>query len=441
MSSIEKVCNKVFRLSRGTQCEIMALHRDTALTRFANNAVSQNVAASRRDYTLRFLDDGRSASVSLNQDSDEAVKLAVRSGLDTLRRQKKDPDLLPLYRAPAARPGKKLYFENTASMTPLYRAEKIKALTRACARAGQTACGTFETGAEELVLANNLGLFARHRQTQAMYSVTVQDRDGSGWYERPVFDAAEIPFEETNETARGKASASRSPKAAAPGHYTVVLEPAAAAELVHPVCARGLGGQTYVEGKSFACGKLGRRLLSPLLTVTDDPRGDAPGMSFDFEGTPKEALTLVEDGVVKNLALDRKNAKKAGLPNNGRALPFGAWMGPLPINIAVKPGRSTTEEIIRDTERGLLVTQFHYTNVLNPLDLTMTGMTRNGTFLIEDGKLKGAVKNLRFTQSAVEALARVDAVGRDTKPWADRGILSCPALRIKDLNFSSATEF
>lgn len=441
MKKIEQVCETAFRLARGVQCEVLAFRRDSSLTRFADNVISQNVAASRASYTLRFLDGGRTASVTLNQDGAADLERAVKSGLEILRRQKKDPHLAPLLKPAPLPRGRNLWFEATAAMTPLYRAEKVGALARACRRAGQTACGTFESGSSEMVVANSLGVFARHVETSALYSVTVQDRDGYGWAELPVWDADGLPFERINEKARGKAAASRAPKAVKPGRYTVILEPAAASDLMHPMCVRGLGGQSYNEGQSFACGRLGKRVLSPLINIVDDPNGAAPGPVFDFAGQPKKPLTLVEKGVLKDIAHDTRTARKAGAEPNGHAVPFGSWLGPVPMNVAMLPGSSSLEEMIRTTERGLLVTQFHYTNMLKPSALEMTGMTRNGTFLVEGGRVRHAVKNLRFTQGIAEAFASADAVGSEAEACVAWGAVSCPAVRVRDFNFTSSTEF
>ena len=441
MRGLGRVLEKVFRLAGGAQCEVLAERRARALTRFAGNAVSQNVASVSTIYSLRLLDDGRAAGASFNQAGGGAPERAVRAALETLRSLKKDPALLPLPRPKALPAGKNLFFRETAGLGPLWRAGRAAGLAKACLRAGQSACGAVENGETELVVASNRGVFARHRYSFASYDVTVQDGDGFGWAGRHAHDAADLPFALLDETARAKAAAGRRPRAAAPGRYSVVLEPQAAADLLAELCAYGFGGQFYADGRSFASGRLGERALSPLLTIGDDFLGPAPGRPFDFEGQPRARLTLVENGVLKAVVHDRRTAKDCGGTSTGHAGPPYSRLGPQPLNLAVKPGRGRLADLIGGVERGILVTQFHYTGLLKARTVETTGMTRNGTFLIEDGRVKRPVKNLRFTQSLAEAFAAVSAVGGEAVPVLGRTPMSCPALRLDGFNFTSATDF
>ncbi|HCC47529.1 MAG TPA: hypothetical protein DEQ38_05355 [Elusimicrobia bacterium] len=442
MKNIESVVKKIFKLAGRVQCEVLAQKRESSLTRFADNVISQNVSLAALNFSVRLLDGGRSARVRFNQTDDNALKLAVRSGLEILRRQKKDPALLPLARPRALPAGQKLYYESTAALTPSFRAERAAEIARPCAKAGQVACGTVENGASHLVIANNLGLFASHRETSAVHSVTVRDRDGSGWAEASAHDAGRIDFKAVNETARAKAAASRSPREVRPGRYSVVLEPQAAADLMYFLGDDGFGGQLYAEGRSFACGRLGKRVLSPLLSLEDNALdGAAPGMPFDYEGQPRSRVTLVENGVLKGVIHDRKTARQAKMASTGHAPPQPNYGGPVPLNLAVKPGQGTLADLIKGTERGLLVTQFHYTNTLKVQTVEMTGMTRNGTFLIENGRIVRPVMNLRFTQSMVEAFNNIEAIGGEAVTLSKWGSISCPAMRLGGFNFSSSTKF
>ena len=442
MKNTETVCKKIFRLAGGAQCEVMASIHSSALTRFADNVISQNVASSSATFTVRLLDNGRTVKLNFNQTDDASLKRAVSSGLEILKKQKKVPGLLPLAKPRPIPAGKNLYFKETAELSPLYRAERAAELAKACKRNGQTAYGTFENGASELVIANNLGVFARHRETSAVHSVTVRDRDGFGWAEYSAFDVHEIPFARLNDTARAKAAASRSPREIKPGRYTVILEPQAASDLLCYLAVYGFDGQLYNEGRSFICGKLGKKVLSPLLSFGDNALdGAAPGMPFDYEGQPRTKAALVENGVIIAPVHDRSTARAAKTASTGHALPQPSDMGPIPLNLAVKPGSGTLEDLIKGTERGILVTQFHYTNMLKEQLVEMTGMTRNGTFMVENGKITFPVKNLRFTQNMAEAFNDVEAVSGQAVPCAAWGVMSCPAFRLKNFNFSSSTKF
>ncbi len=442
MKNIELICEKIFRLAKGAQCEVMAELRESALTRFADNVISQNVASSSANFYVRLLAAGRAAKVNFNQADDASLKRAVSSGMEILKKQKKDPALLPLAKPRPLAAGKNLYFRQTAELDPVYRAGRAAELATACKKNGQTACGTVENGSSELVIANNLGLFARHKESFAMHSVTVRDRDGSGWAEYPAFDVKDIPFARLNETARAKAARSRAPKELKPGKYTVILEPQAAGDMLTFLAVYGFGGQLYTEGRSFACGKLGERALSPLLSIEDNALdGAAPGLPFDYEGQPRSKVVLVDKGLLKAVVHDRKTAKAAKTTSTGHAMPQPSYMGPIPLNLSVKPGKGTLADLIKGTERGILVTQFHYTNLLKTQNVEMTGMTRNGTFMVENGKIAFPIKNMRFTQSAVEAFNNVEAISGETTPVASWGTMACPAFRIKNFNFSSSTKF
>ena len=442
MKNIETVCKKIFSLAGKAQCEVMAETKNSALTRFADNVISQNVASSSVNFSVRLLDDGRMAKINFNQADDASLRRAVASGLEILKKQKKDPSLMPLAKPRPVPAGKNLYFRETAELGPVYRAEKAAELAKACKKSGQISCGTVENGSSELAIANNLGVFAKYRDSYAIHSVTVRDGDGFGWAEYPAYDVNKIPFALLNETARAKAARGRSPKEIKPGKYTVVLEPQASADLLLYLAIYGFGGQIYNEGRSFACGKLGKKTLSPLLSIEDNGiDGASPGMPFDFEGQPRTKVTLIENGVLKAVVHDRKTAKAAKTASTGHALPQPSYMGPIPINLAIKPGQGTLEDLIKGTERGILVTQFHYTNLLKPQTVEMTGMTRNGTFMIENGKITFPIKNMRFTQSAVEAFNNVEAISGNTIPVSAWGPMACPSFRLKNFNFSSSTKF
>ncbi len=442
MKNIGNICEKIFKLAGGVHCEVTAEEREVALTRFADNVISQNVASSSLNLSVRLLDGGRSAKVNLNQTGEAALKNALAGAKEILKNQKKDPSQLPLPKPRPIPAGANLYDRETAELPPSFRAARAAELAGACRKAGQTAYGTVDNGWSRITVANSLGVFAQHRESFVTHSVTVRDRDGFGWAERPARAVREIDFAGINERARAKAAASRSPRGVKPGRYTVVLEPAAAAGLLSYLGVYGFGGQVYNEGRSFACGRLGKRVLSPLLTLEDNALdGASPGMPFDFEGQPRSRVTLVENGVLKGVVHDRGTARKAGTASTGHALPQPNYMGPIPLNLAVKPGQGALEDLIRGTERGILVTQFHYTNLLKPQTVEMTGMTRNGTFLIEDGRISGPVKNMRFTQSMVEAFSGLEAVSGKAELIQEWGALSCPAVRLADFNFSSSTEF
>jgi len=442
MNKPENICERIFALAKDVQTEALIERSTGALTRFADNEISQNVYSDSSNISIRFVDNGRTSRVTLNQSDEAALTRAVKTGLETLKKQKKDVSLLPLAGPGRIEHGKNIFSKDTADLSPSYRAQKIKSLVQACKKAGQTAYGTLENGLSSCTVANSRGVFAEHRESCITYSVTVRDGDGFGWAETPAACAGQIDFEAVNRTARLKASMSKKPSDIKPGRYPVILEPAAAADLLSYLCVFGFGGLFYNEGSSFASGNLGKKLLSGKLSIEDYAlHGPASGMPFDFEGQPRRRVVLVDNGVLKGVVHDRKTASAAKTRSTGHALPQPSSFTPFPLNLSVRPGDSSVEEMIKSSERAVLVTQFHYTNLLKPLNVEMTGMTRNGTFLIENGKISKPLKNLRFTQSITEAFRETEAVGRTAELRQVWGKLSCPAFKLKAFNFSSATEF
>lgn len=443
MKEHRKTCAEIFRLAGRVRAEVMINSSESALTRFADNVISQNVAERSASVSIRLTDKGRVFRTSLNQTGGEALADAVKRALEALKLQKKEKGLLP---PPAPRPLRPaapgLYSPATAALKPSFRAARAAELARLCRARGMKCYGTLENGSGTFTVANNSGVFASHRETYAVYSVTARKGEGYGWAEQYSPDAAAIDYAGVNSRAMEKAAASVRPVAVPPGAYTVILEPAAVGDLLFFLGYSGLGGRAWLDGRSFASGAIGKRLLHPSITILDDAlEGPAAGTPFDFEGMPRRKVLLVDKGTVRAVVHDRKTAAEAGVPSTGHSLPQPNSYGPLPQNMEMAPGDSSLEEMIRSTKKGILVTSFHYTNLLRPKTVEMTGMTRNGTFLVENGKISRALRNLRFTQSVVEAFNNVEAISRERETAGGWGKTCAPAMKIRNFNFSSATGF
>jgi len=237
----------------------------------------------------------------------------------------------------------------------------------------------------------------------------------------------------------------RRPKSVKPGEWTVVLAPRATSEMLDFLSYLGFNSQAHVEGRSCLAGKMGTKVVSEKITLRDD--GLAPEglpLPFDFEGVPRRSLTLIEKGVARDLPHSTRTAKKMGAELTGHSFGPTSTMGGLPMHLVLEPGEHSVEEMIASTEKGLFVSRFWYTNVAEPANAVITGMTRDGLFLITRGKLRRAVCNLRFTESVLEALGSVEMVGSELVgvggDWG-AGQTRCPALKIRDFRFTGATEF
>jgi predicted Zn-dependent protease len=439
----EETARKVLAQVRGGSAELLFTARNEGLTRFGNNVVSQHVQSRDHEVTIRVLKGRRQGRASCNQLDDAALARAVRRAEELADRAPDDPSLLPPVglqtypRLPEASAA-------TLALEPDEKVEAVRSVVSDCRKKGLTAAGIFSHGVQAVGLANSEGLMAFHEGTSATFSMTVMGKDSSGWAELSHRDVSKIAPVELGRRAVEKAVSGQRPKTADAGEYTVILEPAAVAELIQFMAWEGFGALPYQEGRSFMTGRIGRRMMDERVTILDDVQHpDTIGMPFDFEGVPRRRVMLIEQGTAKGVVYDRKTARKEGIASTGHALPQPSLHGPMPLNLVMRPGDATIEEMIRTTERGLWVIHFHYTNLLDPVRLTITGMTRDGTYRVEKGKVRNAVKNLRFTESVVEAFDRIEAVGRETvythSFWG--GGIVCPAVKIRGFNFSSATRF
>jgi predicted Zn-dependent protease len=273
--------------------------------------------------------------------------------------------------------------------------------------------------------------------------VVANGDDGNGYAEDSALDVAALDMEAVADRAIGIARRAQHPVAVPPDTYTVILQPEAVADMAHFLAVLGFGAQAVQEGRSFVAGKRGQTVLGENVTIWDDGH-DPSGLPlpFDFEGVPRQRLSLIERGVAGDIALDSLYAGMMGARTNGHALPAATdfHAGPIPLHVFMQPGEATVDEMIRSTERGLLVTYFHYTRVVHPLYVIITGMTRYGTFLIERGEVTRPVKSLRYTQSYLDALRDVQAIGRETRLSGEGIAARVPALKIGRFTFTGVTE-
>ncbi len=334
------------------------------------------------------------------------------------------------------------YSSATAHFTPEARARGVSTLVRRAKERGYEAAGAFFTATQSVGVANSLGIFAYEPRTQAeCHAVVRADAQGSGYTQRASLDVSTIDVAEMADEAITKAERSRNPVACPLGEYPVVLETYAVAELLQDLAFLGINAQAVLEGRSFLCGQLGKQLVSPLVTVRDDAY-DQRGRccSFDYEGVPKQRVTLFERGVACSVVHDSSTAYQSGAENTGHASPSLDTEGPLPLHLVMETGDASLQELIRGIDHGIYVTRFHYTNPVHPVKTLLTGMTRNGTFLIEHGEISQPLKNMRFTQSILDALRGTQAVGRDARQCGTFLSVVAPAIRLESFHFTGGTE-
>jgi predicted Zn-dependent protease len=313
----------------------------------------------------------------------------------------------------------------------------------AARRADVTAAGAFQTSTGRVVVANSLGVFAHHLQTTAELTTTMMSPTSSGHAESVAVDVAEIDGAATAAEAIDKCLRSVDPVSLKPGEYEVILEEYAVADILDFLAYLSLGAQAYQEKRSFMSGHLGERLMGENVSIWDDGLApDTVANPFDFEGVPRRRVDFITDGIAKDVVYDTYYGGKEGKESTGHALPAGATFGPVPSNMFLKPGDATKDQMLASVEKGIWVSRFWYTRPVHPLKVIVTGMTRDGTFLIEKGKITAPIKNLRFTHGYVDALNNIDMIGRETKLLpAIAGVNRVPALKVRSWNFSGVTEF
>jgi predicted Zn-dependent protease len=439
---VRRVSAAALELPGADGVEVLFMHEWGGLTRFASSSIHQSTAREDTGLRVRVVSAERIGVAATNDFSPEGARRAAASALEMATVVA--PDLLFPGLAPPAEVSDTHAFDDaTASTTPHTRAEGVAELVSRCSD-GFTAAGAFETLASEVAVANTEGQFVWAPATQASLSTVVTGpENASGFAETFARTAAEIDPGEVGARAAGKASATRDPRELEPGRYTVVLEPSAVSTLVGFLAWIGFGGRVLVEGRSCFSGKQGQRVGAESVTIYDDATSPGTlGLPFDFEGVPRSRVDLIREGIFVDGVFDLRTAKQAGRTTTGHALPPPNPDGPFPLNLFMEPGDSSLDEMIASTERGLLITRFHYSNIVHPVESTITGMTRDGTFWIQDGEVAHPVKNLRFTQSILEALTDTLAIGRDTE-LASEFFFSAsrvPALKIDRFNFSGRSD-
>ena len=389
-------------------------------------------------------DAGRIGKATTDRTDDPGLDQVMEKARAALPYGKPDPNLPPLEEYPRADPMER-FAQNTADLTPEHMIEIVRKGFEACEQAGLKAAGRVSKEDTATVVANSLGTFQYHRETQANYTLTASDGEVSGWAQTAHQDVDKLDDLAVTTRAVQIGTQAKDPDAVEPGAYTVILEPDAVADLFVFLAFRGFNGLACVEGRSPFSDKIDQSVFGENITIRDAVRHElSGGMPFDFEGRSRDELTIVENGVLKAIPHDKISARIAGVESTGHSLPQPNGWGAVPINLVMDPGASTMTEMISSTKKGLLVTRFHYTNLVDPMKLSMTGMTRDGLFLIENGQIAHPVRNMRFTQSLIEALNQVEMVGvvqHRAKSFWSMGSTVTPALKIKDFHFTSKTSF
>jgi PmbA protein len=398
-AEMRRIAEKIFKFSDADETEVEIGVVSDALTRFANNTIHQNVAEQVLTVSVRTMLNGRTARATTNKTDDESLRRAVAASTALARSRPRNPDLLPM---PGPQKYGKVsrYFENTAHASPADRARAVAHVAEMAEKNKQTAAGILTTGVTQSGLVNTKGLFASHRQTRAEFSITILESDSSGWAKANSPDLVGFLFYD-------------------------------------------FAGTSVADQRSCFNKRMGKKVLGENITLHDDVfHSLQSGAPYDGEGIPRQKVLLVDKGVPSNLVYARATAKKMKAKPTGHGFSLPNDFGEAPTNLVFGGGTSSVDEMVRSTDRGILVTRLWYIREVDPYEKVLTGMTRDGTFLVEHGRIAGGVRNFRFNQGILEMLSNVELLGPAVRAAGEESFeMVVPSMKVLNFNFSEVTKF
>ncbi len=436
------LADRAVHVTPADAAEAVVTSSASALTRFAGNHIHQNVAETDTQLTIRAVLGSRQGVANTNRLDDDGLADCVAAAVEAARHAPETSDFPGL-------PGDALLepLERDTAAVERYdaerRADAVRSIIQPSKRADLVAAGGVARSVYSVAVANSVGVSRAAEAADLRATVLSMGRSGgSGWASWLGANAEGFDPHAMGERAAETAGRSAEPTSLDPGTYTVVLAPEAVAEVLGFVGYLGFGAKAFSEGGSFLVDAVGKQVVDPRITLTDDVREPGTiGLPFDFEGQPRRRTPLIDRGVARRPVTDSYYAALLGVENTGHALPAPNPYGPLPLNLVMAAGDATEAAMIASVERGVYVTRFHYVNVEDPMKLVLTGMTRDGTFMIENGRLTRPVRNLRFTQSVLDAFSHVEAIGaeRVLVGPGEGGATLVPALLLEQWAFTGQT--
>jgi predicted Zn-dependent protease len=441
---MRRIVDTVLRLAKSigvAETEVHVEETIGALTRFANNGIHQNVAERTLNVSVRTQAEQRTARATTNRTDEDSLRAAIEASLSLAHSQPKNPNVLPM-------PGKQRYrgvsrfIQQTAKLTPEGRARAVRQVCDLALKKGQTAAGIFSSAQSQSAMGNSRGLFAAYRDTHAVFSITMQEGSAASWAKENAADVAHIDPQRLAERASDKAHRATSAQELAPGRYTVILEPAAVLDLVG-FLFYDFAATALRDKRSCFNERLGKQVFGKNISVVDDVYHPLQlGTPFDGEGIPRQKVLLVDRGMPRNLVYSRASAKVAKHKPTGHGFMLPNEYGEAPMNLVFSGGKASLQEMIASTERGLLVTRLWYIREVDPYEKIMTGMTRDGLFLVEKGRVGDAVRNFRFNQSILKMLCNVEMMGPAVRATGEEAFeMVVPAMKVRDFQFSEVTKF
>ena len=437
---IQQLLERTLEHSEAEQTEVLYTGQDDALTRFANSQIHQNVASHDRTVQVRVVHQQRTGVASTNRLDEASLRDVVARAAEISRRAQPNPGLGDLPDGPADADPELGFVARTADADPEERGRGAQAVIAAGVPHNLTVSGSFATGTATVAVANSRGLRSYNRSTRATLVTVMLDGAATGYATAAASDVTTIDAEALGREAADKAVRSRGAEELEPGQYEVVLEEYAVATVLEYLAFMGFSGLALEEERSFM--EIGKQVVGENVSIWDDGR-DPAGVPtpVDFEGVAKQRVDLIERGVANAVVHDAATGGRAGTGSTGHGLPAPNVWGPPPWNLFMASGDSSKQQMLADMKRGIWVTRFHYVNPVHPKKAVLTGMTKDGTFLVENGRFVKPILNFRFTQPMLEAFSAVQAISAETKvvPGDYLGATHAPAVRIERFNFTGVT--
>lgn len=433
----KKILEKVISFSKADGCSVSLNGNDRGNIRYARNSVSTSGEDSNIVLAVQSYYGKKSGSATINEFDDASLEKVVRRAEELAKLAPENPEFMEPLPQQSYGPESKTFSEATAKITPDFRAQAAADSINPAAVKDITAAGYLEDSRGFSCIMNSKGLFAYNKSTSVDFTVTMRSNDGtgSGWAAADLNDVSKLNAAEVSKIAIDKALMSRNAKAIEPGKYTVILEPAAGADLIRLML--NMNARQADEGRSFLSKKgggtkLGEKLVDERVNIYTDPWSEeVPASPWTGDGLARKKMDLIRNGTVANLIYDRYWASQ----KNVEPVPF-------PGNAIMDGGSATLEDMIKDTKKGVLVTRFWYIRPVDPQTLLYTGLTRDGTFYIENGKIKHPIKNFRFNESPIIMLNNLETLGQQKRAVTSEGGTNVyiPYMKIRDFTFSSLSD-
>lgn len=438
---------KILAGSHADETDIVFVGTESGLTRYANSAIHQNVFENNSIIYFRSVLGNRIGVARTNSLVAADLKKSLQDSYEIAQNQPENPDF-PGLPKPAKYQKMNTFDDTTAGFSPRDRAKVVKKVISWADRNGFTMAGALSTMSGEIAVLNSKGIRAYQPITSASINMIAMSDTSSGYAAGTSRRVGDIDIDMLTRRAVDKCEGSQHPRSIEPGDYEVILEPAAVGALLEWINYIGFGYKSFQEKTSFLAGKIGKKITADAITIYDDGlNSKSIAFPFDFEGVPKKKVVFVDKGVARGVVYDRIGAVKDKTKSTGHAqTPDQTGQGAFALNLFMTPGTTAREKMIEKVRKGILITRFHYINgFIDTPNAVLTGMTRDGTFLIENGEVVGGIKNLRFTDAMMRSFKTVKAISKEAElinSWWDAvGCISAPTLHLGSFRFTGKTEF